>query len=105
LTPGNHTVQVRAHDYRGATSDYAALVFTEPATSTALTNFVWSPAPARLGSVVSTKADLSWSLPASVFAQPGSGLLTGYPLTFALGSQRFAGTAGALVSQTVQAGP
>lgn len=103
--PGTYTLEVRARDTLGRFSDYARLTFTQPAAPTTLSNWVWSPAPARLGSFVVTRADLTWNLPASVYAQPGSGTLAGWPLTFALGSQTFGGTASAFSAQTVRAGP
>ena len=55
---------------------------------------------------MSTRADLTYNLPASVYTQPGSGSLSGAPLTFSLGSQTLAGSAGSTFStQTVRAGP
>lgn len=103
--PGTYTLQVRARDALGRFSPYATLTFTQPGAPTTLSNWVWQPVPARLGSFVATRADLTWNQPASIYAQPGSGTLAGWPLTFSLGSQTFGGYASVFNTQTVQAGP
>ncbi len=105
LVPGSYTFQVRARDPLGRVSDSARVGFTQPAATTALSGWVWSPVPARLGSSVSTRADLTWTAPASLFQQPGSGPLAGSPLTFSLGSQTFSGSASVSSTATVRTGP